>query len=68
MIPMTINQLAKMLEVTKKLKEQGLVMKKEHIAQLYNDCSNLTSFDNSSEWPKFVEARLDNWKEKLLAS
>ena len=67
-IPMKITQLSEILGVVKQLKESGRNMRRSNLMDLYNRCTDLSTLDNSSLWPDFIDTQLNNWKIELFAA
>lgn len=65
-VPMTIKQLSDILGTVKYLKESGRNLCRNDVMALYNRCTDLSSFNNSSHWPEFINTQLSNWASELL--
>lgn len=65
-IPMTIKQLSEVLKIAKQLKEMGQNIKRTHLMDLYDRCTDLSTLDNSDDWHDFIDIELKKWGLELL--
>jgi len=65
-IPLTLSQFIKILEVIKKLKQRGSSLSHNQLMGFYDNVVNSTdTLTNSDSWVEGINAELENWCEAL---
>ncbi len=66
-VPLSITQLIKLLEVLVSLKESGRRLSHVDLSELYNEIIALTNnVTDSLEWIEQIPATVDSWGEQML--
>ncbi len=67
-VPLSITQLIKLLEVLVSLKESGRRLNHSELSQLYEEIIALTNnVSDSLEWIEHIPETIDSWGERILA-
>lgn len=67
-IPLSITQLIRLLEVLVEMKESGKRLEHTKIASLYNEILAVTDeVDDSAQWITRIPAVIDSWREEIFA-
>jgi len=66
-IPITLKQFVKLLEILLTMKENGKKFTRNHLLELYGNLLNLKGIENSDQWVKEMHNRLTKW-EKVLTN
>ncbi|HRY59903.1 MAG TPA: AlwI family type II restriction endonuclease [Patescibacteria group bacterium] len=67
-IPLSINQLVKMLDTLLKVKESGKLFKHSELLELYNDVVEITGrVSNSEEWLEEIPQVINSWQKSILS-
>ena len=67
-VPLSITQLIKLLEVLVSLKESGKILNHKNLSGLYEQIVSLTNnVTDSLEWIEQIPATINSWKERVLA-
>ena len=65
-VPITINQLIKILNVVKMLKNNRKNLSHNDIKDLYNDCIQIESLSDSTHWNEHINKSICKWQDRLL--
>ena len=65
-IPMTLKQFVKMLEILLAMKENGKRFTRNHLIELYNSLLDLKGIENSDQWMDEIHGRLNKWEKVLI--
>jgi hypothetical protein len=66
-VPMSITQFIKLLEVLLEIKKQGKEIKHSELLELYDKIINLTNnVEHSEEWLEKIPDTVDEWRNSFL--
>ncbi len=65
-IPLTINQFVKLLEVLLLLKKKRVKFTRKYLVELYNSILDIKGIDNSDKWVEAIPNKLSSWEETLV--
>jgi len=65
-IPLTINQFVKLLEVLLLLKKKRVKFTRKYLVELYNSILDIKGIDNSDKWVESIPNKLSSWEETLV--
>lgn len=66
-IPITITQLEKILNVVKQVAQNGNKINHFQIMDLYNKCTNLNEVNSSTNWLEYIDNTLNNWSIEMAS-
>lgn len=66
-IPLTITQIVRLLEILVEVKESGRRLEHQRLSSLYENILAITNeVSDSAEWVERIPAEIDSWREELL--
>ncbi len=65
-IPMTIKQLAEILNIIKIKKQSGSNVSHMQMKDLYDKCVNIAEVEDSSVWLSYIEKQIHLWENSLI--